>query len=60
MYTAHTTHGSVYENVDFNGFLKFNDGTKIQLLRKRRKADLLKALENIATFLDVPLEDNTK
>lgn len=60
MYTAHTMHGSVYENVDFNGFLKFNDGTKIQLLRKRRKADLLKALESVATFLEVPLEDNTK
>jgi membrane-bound ClpP family serine protease len=60
MYTAHTTHGSVYENVDFNGFLKFNDGTKIQLLRKRKKADLLKGLQKIASFLEVQIEDNTE
>jgi hypothetical protein len=60
MYTAHTMHGSVYENVDYNGFLKFNDGTKIHVLRKRRKEDLLKALEKIASFLDVQIEDNTK
>ena len=59
-YTAHTTHGSVYENVDFNGFLKFSNGTKIHLLRKRKKEDLMKALQDVASFLDVQIEDNTK
>ena len=59
LHTAHTNKHSIYENTEYNGFLKFSDGTKIQLLRKRKKTDLIKALENIAKFLDVPLEDNT-
>jgi hypothetical protein len=59
-YTAHTTKSSVFENVEFNGFLKFDNGTKIHLLRKRKKTDLVKALEKISTMLKVPLEDNTR
>ena len=59
LHTAHTNKHSIYENIEYNGFLKFSDGTKIQLLRKRKKEDLINALRNIATFLDVPLEDNT-
>jgi len=59
LHTVHTNKHSIYHNIEYNGFLKFSDGTKIQLLRKRKKTDLIKALENIAKFLDVPLEDNT-
>lgn len=58
-YTAHTTKSSIFENLEFNGFLKFENGTKIQLLRKSKKADLTKQLKEIAAFLQVPLEDNT-
>ena len=60
LHTAHTNKHSIYENIEYNGFLKFSDGTKIQLLRKRKKADLLNALQHIARFLDVPVEDNVK
>lgn len=60
VYTAHTNHSSTFENVEFNGFLKFNDSTKIPLLRKRKKIDLIHRLEGISKFLDVPLEDNTR
>ena len=59
LYTAHTNHSSTYENVEFNGFLKLNDGEKIQLLRRRKKSDLIKELKKVATFLNVAIEDNT-
>lgn len=59
VHTAHTNNSSIFENTEFNGFLKFDDGTKIQLLQKRKKADLLRALDEIAKFLNVPVEDNT-
>lgn len=59
VHTAHTNKSSIFENIEFNGFLKFDDGTKIQLLQKRKKEDLLRALNRIASFLNVPVEDNT-
>lgn len=59
LYTAHTNHSSTYEHLEFNGFLKFHDGEKIQLLRKRKKSDLIKELDKISAFLNVPIEDNT-
>lgn len=59
-YTAHTSHSSTFENLEFNGFLKFSDGEKIQLLRKRKKSDLMKELKKVATFLNVRVEDNTE
>ena len=59
LYTAHTTHSSTFENLEFNGFLKLNNGEKIQLLRKRKKPDLIKELNKVALFLNVPIEDNT-
>jgi hypothetical protein len=59
LYTAHTNHSSTFENLEFNGFLKLNDGEKVQLLRKRKKSDLIKVLKRVGTFLNVPVEDNT-
>ena len=59
MHTAHTNKSSIFENIEFNGFLKFDDGTKIQLLQKRKKGDLINALNSISKFLNVPVEDNT-
>lgn len=58
-YTAHTTKSSIFDNVEFNGFLKFDNGEKIHLLRKRKKKDLINALEKISALLKVPVEDNT-
>lgn len=60
VHTAYTNNSSIFENVEFNGFLKFNDGIKIKLLTKRKKEDLITALDQIARFLDVPVEDNTE
>jgi hypothetical protein len=59
LYTAHTNHSSTFENLEFNGFLKFSNGEKVQLLRKRKKSDLIKELKRVGTFLNVPVEDNT-
>jgi hypothetical protein len=59
LYTAHTSHSSTFSNVDFNAFLKFNDGEKIKLKSKRSKAHLIKYLEPISRFLNVPIEDNS-
>jgi hypothetical protein len=59
LYNVHASHPSTYEHLEFNGFLKFQGGEKIQLLRKRRKSDLMKGLEKVAGFLNVPIEDNT-
>jgi len=59
VHTAYTNNSSIFENMQFNGFLKFNDGTKIKLLSKRKKEDLINALNKIAKLLDVPVEDNT-
>ena len=59
LYTAHTTKSSIYENIEYNAFLKFDDGTKVHLLQKRKKADLLKKVNKIAAQLDVSVEDQT-
>jgi hypothetical protein len=59
LHTAHTSHSSTFQHLEFNGFIKFNNGEKIQLLRKRKKSDLIRGLEKVASFLNVPIEDNT-
>lgn len=59
MYTAHTTKSSIYENIEYNAFLKFDDGTKVHLLKKRKKDDLMKRISDIAAKLGVPVEDHT-
>lgn len=59
MHTAHTNKSSIFTDYEYNGYLKFEDGTKIQLLRKKNKASLLQLLKGISTFLQVPLEDHT-
>jgi hypothetical protein len=59
LYTAHTTKSSIYENIEYNAFLKFDDGTKVHLLQKRKKAHLMKRVDKFAAELDVPVEDQT-
>jgi hypothetical protein len=60
MHTAHTNHSSVYTNIEFNGFLKLEDGKKIHLLTRRKKDKLIHELKKIALFLAVPLDDTTQ
>ncbi len=59
MYTAHTNQSSVFTNLEFNGYLKLNDGTKIHLLTSGKKEKLVATLKKAASFLHVPLQDNT-
>jgi hypothetical protein len=59
MHTAHTNHSSVFTDLEFNGYLKLNDGTKIHLLTSRKKEKLAATLRSAASFLQVPLQDNT-
>jgi hypothetical protein len=58
-YTAHTNHSSVFTNLEYNAYMKFSDGIKIHLMSKRKKKDVTQALDKIATFLNVHIEDNT-
>jgi hypothetical protein len=58
LYTAHTSHSSVFTNTEFNGYVKFEDGTKIQLLSNPKKEKLVSELQKIAEFLNVQVEDN--
>jgi hypothetical protein len=60
VHTAHTNHSSQFKNVEFNAFIKFEDGTKIHLLTKRNKQKLLPALERISSMLQVPVVDTTE
>ena len=59
MHTAHTNHSSVFSQIEFNGYLKFDNGVKVHLSSKRNKEKLLKELHRISSFLNAPLEDNT-
>lgn len=59
LYTAHTSHSSIFTNIEFNGYLKFDNGRKIHLLSRRKKESLIIVLKRIAVFLNAPLEDNT-
>lgn len=60
MYSARANHASTFVNVEFNGYLKLNDGTKIYLLSSRKKEKLTATLNKAASFLQIPLQDNTE
>ena len=59
LYTAHTTHSSIFSNCEFNAFLKFDNGVKVKLKSKRNKADLMKVLQPISLFLTTSIENNS-
>lgn len=59
MYTAHTNHASVFTNQQFTGYLKLTNGTKIHLLTSRKKEKLAATLNEAASFLNIPVQDNT-
>jgi hypothetical protein len=59
MHTAHTNHSAVFTDQEFNGYLKLNEGTKIHLLTSRKKEKLAASLNKAASFLHIPLQDNT-
>lgn len=55
---SRTNHAGVFSNIEFNGYIKFQDGTKIQLLNTRKKEKLVSALKKISNFLNVTIEDH--
>lgn len=59
VYTAHTNHSSVFTDQEYNVYLKLNDGTKIHLASNTKKEKLAVTLNKAASFLQVPLQDNT-
>jgi hypothetical protein len=59
LYTAHTTHSSIFSNHEFNAFLKFDNGVKVKLKTKRNKAHLMKFLHPVSLFLSTSIEDNS-
>ncbi len=60
MHTAHTSHSSIFTNLEFNGYLKLENGEKIHLLTKRKKEKLVYELNKIALFLDVQIDDTVE
>jgi hypothetical protein len=60
MYSARANHSSTFVNEEFNGYLKLNDGTKVLLLSSRKKEKLTTTLNKAASFLQIPLQDNTE
>lgn len=59
MYTAHTTHSSVFENVVYNAYLKLSSGEKIHLLTGKDKDRVIKRLVPLSTGLNVEITDHT-
>jgi len=58
--TMHTSKSSSFHTQVWNGYLKFDDGTKIHLLTARSKEKLAKKLEALASFLKAAIIDTTQ
>ena len=59
IYTAHTTSSQIFNNIKYDGYVKFDDGTKVHLMSKKDKSVLMNRLKEYADFLEVELQDNT-
>lgn len=59
VYTAHTNHSSVFSNVEYNAWLKLDDGRKIHLLSKSDKSKLIRILNRVSHSLQVRVDDQT-
>lgn len=59
MYTASTLNSSTFVKTAYNGYLKFTDGTKLHLLTSTKKEKLATELQNVASLLNIPVQDNT-
>ena len=58
MYTAHTTHSSVFEDIVYNGYLKFSSGEKIHLLSIKGKDKVIKKLTPLSQALKLEIVDH--
>ena len=59
IYTAHTMNSGIFTNMEYNAFLKFEDGVKVFLVSHKNKNRLLLKLNKIGRALNVPVVDNT-
>lgn len=50
---------ATYSDTKFNGYIKFDNGEKIQLFSKRNKSAVLAGVNDIASQLNVHVEDVT-
>ncbi len=58
--TSYGGHVSTERFSEYVGFIKFSDGTTLELDRKRNKTKVLQGLTRVAKKLNTPLIDNTK
>lgn len=59
MYTAHTTHSSVFEDVVYNAYLKFTSGEKVHLMTRKDKDKILKELGPLSKKLTLDVVDHS-
>ncbi len=57
-YAPHTNQSTVFSGTEYNGYVKFIDGTKVYLMSKQSKKALLKSLRKVSDFLNARIEDN--
>ncbi len=59
IYTPHTLSSSTFNNMEYNAYLKFDDGTKIYLTCDKNKNTLMDKLKKPAELLKAVIIDNT-
>jgi hypothetical protein len=59
VFTAHTTHSSVFENVVYNAYLKFTSGEKVHLMSRKDKDKLMKVLHPLSQKLSLDVVDHS-
>lgn len=59
VYTAHTTTSAVFSNVQYRGFVKFSDGTKLLLARSKKKSSIEEVLQKVASYLNAAMMDHS-
>lgn len=60
MYSAHTSSAKTFENIIYDGYLKFVDGEKMYLKSLKKKELLMNELQELANYLNTHLIDNTE
>ncbi len=59
IYTAHTTTSSVFKNLEYRGYAKLLDGSKIFLISGKNKALISSRLSELANWLQTSFTDHS-
>ena len=51
--------GTTFHNVEYDAYLKFENGEKVFLSNKKDKKELLEKLKKLAVFFELEISDNT-